>query len=89
MPYIDNSKPFIVGLDVVFLASGEKSTAPHIFQAGHMVYPDDVTGVEKYLDSGKFYEVKDVQPDAGRIVIIDETGKEGWYNVKRFRPLPF
>lgn len=82
---VDLSKPFVVGVDVCTLSeSGER---PTILQEGNSVYANEA--MEGFLTEGKHYVIKDVQFDVGRIVIIDDTGREGWYNVKRFRPFPF
>lgn len=41
--------------------------------------------IEGFVTKDKTYEVIDLRPEEKRVVIIDDRGREGWYNESRFR----
>ena len=59
--------------------------------AGNTIYVGDLIVITKaeeiidgYISFAKLYEVIGLQEDAGRVIIIDDTGREGWYRATRF-----
>lgn len=41
--------------------------------------------IDGYITEGKQYQVTGLQEEAGRVIITDDTGREGWYRATRFR----
>lgn len=59
--------------------------------SGNTIYVGDLLNVsaeeeliDGYLTYAKFYEVTGLQEESGRVIITDDTGREGWYRATRF-----